>query len=100
MSTRTVRMDAASDAVLADLQRRTGLSISEVMRRGLRAFERELDSDITRSPYEAYRSLGLPGEGGYAVAPAANAKEAGLKSSAGNTADDSGRCRTARGPVR
>ena len=76
MSTRTVRMDAASDATLADLQRRTGLSISEVMRRGLRAYERELDSDITRSPYEVYKSLGLPREGERALAPAAKAKEA------------------------
>jgi len=76
MSTRTVRMDAASETALADLQRRTGLSISEVMRRGLRAYERELDSDITRSPYEVYKSLGLPREGERALAPAAKAKEA------------------------
>ena len=75
MGTRTVRMDDASEAALADLQRRTGLSISEVMRRSLRAYERELDSDITRRPYEVYKSLGLPGEGGYALAPAAKAKE-------------------------
>ena len=76
MSTRTVRMDDASEATLADLQRRTGLSISEVMRRGLRAYERELDSDITRRPYEVYKSLGLPREGERALAPAAKAKEA------------------------
>ena len=76
MGTRTVRMDDASEATLADLQRRTGLSMSEVMRRGLRAYERELDSDITRRPYDVYKSLGLPGEGGYAVAPAAKAKDA------------------------
>ena len=76
MSTRTVRMDDASEATLADLQRRTGLSISEVMRRSLRAYERELDSDITRRPYEVYKSLGLPREGERALAPAARAKEA------------------------
>ncbi len=76
MSTRTVRMDDASEATLADLQRRTGQSISEVMRRGLRAYERELDSDITRRPYEVYKSLGLPREGERALAPAAKAKEA------------------------
>lgn len=75
MSTRTVRMDAASDATLADLQRRTGLSISEVMRRGLRAYERELNSDITRRPYEVYKGLGLPRKGERALAPAAKAKE-------------------------
>lgn len=76
MGTRTVRMDDASEAALADLQRRTGLSISEVMRRSLRAYERELDADITRRPYEVYRSLGLPREGERALAPAAQAKEA------------------------
>lgn len=75
MGIRTVRMDDASEAALADLQRRTGLSISEVMRRSLRAYERALDADITRRPYEVYKSLGLPGEGGYALAPAAKAKE-------------------------
>ncbi len=69
-------MDDASEATLADLQRRTGLSISEVMRRGLRAFERQLDSDVTRHPYEVYQSLGLPGDGTRALAPAAKAKRA------------------------
>lgn len=76
MGTRTVRMDDASEATLADLRRRTGLSISEVVRRGLRAYERELDSDITRRPYEVYKSLGLPRDGERALAPAAKAKEA------------------------
>lgn len=76
MGTRTVRMDAVAEARLTDLQRRTGQSISEVMRQGLRAYERELDADTARRPYEVYKSLGLPGEGGCAVAPAARAKEA------------------------
>ena len=76
MGTRTVRMDDASEATLADLRRRTGLSISEVVRRGLRAYERELDSDITRRPYEVYKSLGLPRDGERALAPAAKAREA------------------------
>jgi hypothetical protein len=75
MGTRTVRLDAAAEATLADLQRRTGLSISDVMRKALRAYTTELDADIRRRPGEVYRSLGLPGEGGYAVAPARRAKE-------------------------
>ena len=75
MGTRTVRLDAAAEATLADLQRRTGLSISDVMRQALRAYTTELDADIRRRPYEVYKSLGLPGEGGYAVAPARRAKE-------------------------
>ena len=75
MSTRTVRLDTAAEATLADLQRRTGHSISEVIRRSLRAYRHELDTDITRRPYEVYKSLGLPREGERAVAPARQAKE-------------------------
>ena len=75
MGTRTVRLDAAGETALADLRRRTGMSISEIMREGLRAYAKELDDDITRRPGEVYRSLGLPRTGGYAVAPAGKAKE-------------------------
>ena len=76
MATRTVRLDAAAEATLADLRRRTDLSISEVFRRSLQAYSRELDADIRMRPGEVYRKLGLPGEGGFAVAPASRAKEA------------------------
>ena len=76
MGTRTVRLDAAAEETLADLQRRTGHSISEVIRRSLRAYATELDADIRRRPGEVYRSLGLPREGERAVAPARQAKEA------------------------
>lgn len=76
MATRTVSLDAAAEATLADLRRRTGLSISEVIRRSMQACSRELDVDIRMRPGEVYRMLGLPGEGGFAVAPASRAKEA------------------------
>ena len=76
MGTRTVRLDAAGETALADLRRRTGMSISEIMREGLRAYAKELDDDITRRPGEVYRSLGLPREDERAVAPARRAKEA------------------------
>ena len=76
MGTRTVRLDAAAEETLADLQRRTGHSISEVIRRSLRAYATELDADIRRRPGEVYRSLGLPREGERAVALARQAKEA------------------------
>ena len=75
MGTRTVRLDAAAEATLADLQRRTGLSISDVMRKALRAYTTELDADIRRRPGEVYESLDLPREGERAVAPARQAKE-------------------------
>ena len=76
MGTRTVRLDAAAEETLSNLRRRTGLSISEVMRKALTAYSAELDAEVRRRPYDVYKSLGLPGEGGYAVAPARRAKEA------------------------
>ncbi len=36
MSVRTVRLDAAAESTLAALRQRTGLSISEVLKRGHR----------------------------------------------------------------
>ena len=76
MGTRTVRLDQDSEAALAELRRRTGQSISAVVREGLRAYARELDDDITRRPGDLYASLGLPREGERSAAPAAMAKEA------------------------
>jgi predicted DNA-binding protein len=76
MATRTVRLDDAAEATLRDLQRRTGKSISSVMRSALRAYSAELDGDVRLQPGEVYERLGLPGEGGYALAPAIRAKEA------------------------
>lgn len=76
MATRTVRLDAAAEATLADLRRRTGLSISEVVRRSLQAYSRELDADIRMRPGDVYRKLGLPREGEGAVVPAGMAKQA------------------------
>ena len=76
MATRTVRLDDDAEATLRDLQRRTGKSISTVLRRALRAYTAELDADVRFRPGEVYERLGLPGEGGYALAPAIRAKEA------------------------
>ena len=76
MGTRTVRLDDRAEATLSNLRRRTGLSISEVMRKALGAYSAELDADVRRRPYEVYESLGLPREGECAVAPARMAKQA------------------------
>ena len=75
MSTRTVRLDAEAEETLERLRNLTGLSISEVLKRGLSAFESEAVSQVQRTPYEIYRELDL-GEGGYAIAPATEAKRA------------------------
>ena len=53
----------------------TGLSISEVLKRGVYAYRAKVLEESTRKPFEIYQQLEL-GEGGYARAPARQAKAA------------------------
>ena len=75
MGTRTVRLDAEAEKTLLRLQNMTGMSISEVLKQGLFAYERQALQHVDRKPYDIYRELDL-GEGGYSVAPAREAKSA------------------------
>lgn len=75
MATRTVRLDDEAETTLARLRRMTGLSMSEVLKRGLAAYEREAAAEASRRPYDIYSALDL-GPGGYAAAPARRAKAA------------------------
>lgn len=75
MATRTVRLDDEAERVLTSLTKSTGLSISEVLKRGLLAYTQEARDAADRVPYEIFRRLDL-GEGGYARAAAKNAKVA------------------------
>ncbi|MBK5937710.1 ribbon-helix-helix protein, CopG family [Halochromatium roseum] len=75
MSTRTVRLDEEAEETLERLRNLTGLSISDVLKRGLSAYESEATSQAQRSAYEIYAEFDL-GEGGYALAPATEAKRA------------------------
>ena len=76
MATRTVRLDPEAERTLAWLTRATGLSISEVLKRGLMSYKAvALNATAARSPYELIRSLDL-GPGGYARFPATDAKSA------------------------
>ena len=74
MSIRTVRLDNDAEATLATLQKQTGLSISNVLKRGLETFAMEAREKTATKPYEVFRRLDL-GPGSYAVGPAANAKD-------------------------
>ena len=74
MSIRTVRLDDEAEATLATLQKQTGLSISNVLKRGLESFAMEAREQTATKPYEVFRRLDL-GPGGDAVGPAANAKD-------------------------
>jgi Arc/MetJ-type ribon-helix-helix transcriptional regulator len=73
MSTRTVRLDTDEERVLEELVRKTKLPVSEVLRRGLRALERETAETAPRKPFEIYRELDL-GPGGYARHPATDSR--------------------------
>lgn len=68
MGTRTVRLDDETDRILEEIRQTTGLSISEVLKRGILAFRKEMSRDASRAPFDVYRELDL-GEGGYAIAP-------------------------------
>lgn len=69
--TRSVRLDAEAERALAEIQRRSGDSISDALKRGLLAAERELRMAPVVRPYAVYEKLDL-GAGGYALGPARN----------------------------
>lgn len=75
MGTRTVRLDDEAEETLGHLRSLTGLSISEVLKRGLHAYAAQASEQTDRTPYDIYRELDL-GPGGYADAPAREAKTA------------------------
>ena len=68
MGTRTVRLDDETERTLEEIRRTTGLSISEVLKRGIQAFRKEVSRRTFPAPFEIYRELDL-GPGGYAMAP-------------------------------
>ena len=75
MATRTVRLDKKTESVLREVQVATGLPISEALKRGLRALQREVRRQADRRPYDVYQVLDL-GPGGYAMAPSTEVKRA------------------------
>lgn len=75
MGVRTVRLDDAAERTLAEVRKRTGLTISEVLKRGLHAYAAASLEATAATPFEVYRRLDL-GDGGYAIAPARDAKAA------------------------
>jgi len=75
MGTRTVHLNEEPEQTLERLRNRTGLSIPEVLKQGLNAYEDQTLQQAARKPYDIYRELDL-GPGGYAVVPARAAKSA------------------------
>ena len=75
MTTRTVRLDPEAEKALHEVRQATGLSISEALKRGLAALQREVRGGRTRAVWDIYDELDL-GPGGYAVAPSDAGREA------------------------
>ena len=75
MATRTVRLDPESERILSEIQEATGMPVSRVLKRGLIALRDSLRVEAAGDPFLIYADLDL-GPGGYAVAPARNAKQA------------------------
>jgi hypothetical protein len=68
-------LDDETEKALIRLTRITGLSISEVLKRGVLAYQSKALQQFASKPYDIYRKLDL-GSGGYAQAPAGDAKKA------------------------
>jgi len=75
MATRTVRLDEESKRAPAGVRRATGTSVSGALKRGLVAARDALRDESSVTPFDVYRGIDL-GPGGYARAPARQAKRA------------------------
>ena len=72
---RTVRLDDDAERALERLRKLTGLSISEVLKRGLAAYEQLASRGGQVRPYDIYARLDL-GAGGWSIGAASEAKRA------------------------
>ena len=68
MASRTVRLDDDTEKILGQLVKRTGMSVSAVLKQGVLALNDNLTQQPQRTPFEIYQDLDL-GPGGYAIAP-------------------------------
>ena len=75
MATKTLRMDPEDEARLERIQRKTGWTVSDVLKEGVRLLEETLAKAPTTAAYEVYSRLDL-GPGGYARGPASRSREA------------------------
>lgn len=74
MSVRTVRMEPEDEALLERIRRRTGWTVSDALKRGLRALERNISEKPPASAFKIYAGLDL-GPGGHAAGPASRSRE-------------------------
>ncbi len=70
-----IGLDDEAEKTLANLRRLTGLSISEVLKRGLIAYMSTAMREASDKPFDVYRRLDS-GEGGHSAADGKDAKAA------------------------
>lgn len=75
MATKSLRMDPEDEARLERIQRKTGWTVSDVLKEGVRLLEETLAMAPAHAAYDVYSRLDL-GPGGYAVGPASKSRDA------------------------
>lgn len=75
MGTRSVRLDDEAESALAEIMGKTGLSISDAIKKGLIEYRNEARNITFKSPSDFFEKFDL-GDGGYTSAPARNARNA------------------------
>jgi hypothetical protein len=73
MATRTVRIDDETEAILDELRRETGMSVSEALKRGIRALREQHARSSMPLPFDVYQDLDL-GPGGYSSFPSTDVR--------------------------
>jgi hypothetical protein len=75
MPLHSVRFDEDTEEALEDVCEATGFSVSQALKRGILALRDGLATAKPSRPFDVYMTIDL-GPGGYALAPARNAKQA------------------------
>jgi hypothetical protein len=75
MATRTVRLDAEAEATLKQIRDATGLPISEALKQGLQALQKQVAQSKRRTAWEVYREFDL-GPGDPTLPPASDSRRA------------------------
>lgn len=75
MGTKTVRMEPEDEELLERLRKRTGLTTSDVLKRGLRLLDESLAKQPAKTPYEIYCELDI-GPGDDSIPPASDSRNA------------------------
>lgn len=75
MGTRSVRLDDEAESALNEIIDRTGCSISDAIKEGLLEYRLKTVASSKKKPSDFFEEFDL-GEGGYALAPAREAKSA------------------------